>query len=394
VCALLRRCEQAPSGESLPVDKGPGDEVYAGTINGRGSLELEILRVGRDTRLARIIHLVEDAQAKRAPVQSFVDRFARIYTPAVIVLAAAVAAIPPLVAGADAATWFYRSLVLLVIACPCALVISTPVSIVAALSAAARNGVLIKGGAHLERLADVRVVAFDKTGTLTLGEPRVREVVPAGGVDVGEVLRYAAAVEARSEHPVARAITAYARERGVEVTAALGFTATTGMGAVAHVDGRRVVVGNDAMLAAHGLAAQREAEADGLRRRGYSVIFVVVDGRLLGTIAVADPLRDTARETIDLLRAHGIRRVVMLTGDHELTSRAVAASLSLDEAQHGLLPEQKHARFWPCVRKSATAPSSWSVTASTTPRRSPRLTWGWPWARRHQMPRSRRRMSP
>jgi len=337
---------EAPiTGESLPVDKGPGDEVYAGTINGRGSLELEILRVGRDTRLARIIHLVEDAQAKRAPVQSFVDRFARIYTPAVIVLAAAVAAIPPLLAGADAATWFYRSLVLLVIACPCALVISTPVSIVAALSAAARNGVLIKGGAYLERLADVRVVAFDKTGTLTLGEPRVREVVPCGGVDVGEVLRYAAAVEERSEHPVARAITAYARERGVEVTAAQGFTATTGMGAVAHVDGRRVVVGNDAMLASHGLTAQGQAEADTLRRRGYSVVFVVVDGRSLGAIAVADPLRDTARETIDLLRGHGIRRVAMLTGDHELTSRAVAASLSLDEAQHGLLPEQKHARI-------------------------------------------------
>ena len=172
---------EAPiTGESLPVDKGPGDEVYAGTINGRGSLDLEVIRVGRDTRLARIIHLVEAAQARRAPVQSFVDRFARVYTPVVIALAAIVAVVPPLAGAGDPATWFYRSLVLLVIACPCALVISTPVSIVAALSAAARNGVLIKGGAHLERLADVRVVAFDKTGTLTRGEPRVRDVVATG----------------------------------------------------------------------------------------------------------------------------------------------------------------------------------------------------------------------
>ena len=169
--------------------------MYAGTINGRGALELQVTRVGRDTTLARIIHLVEAAQAQRAPVQSFVDRFARIYTPAVIALAVVVAALPPLVTGADPATWFYRSLVLLVIACPCALVISTPVSIVSALSAAARNGVLIKGGAHLERLAQVRVVAFDKTGTLTRGEPRVSDVVSTTESEATHVLRVAAAVE-------------------------------------------------------------------------------------------------------------------------------------------------------------------------------------------------------
>ena len=237
---------EAPiTGESLPVDKGPGDEVYAGTINGRGSLDLEVIRVGRDTRLARIIHLVEAAQARRAPVQSFVDRFARIYTPAVIALAAAVALVPPLLAGGDPATWFYRSLVLLVIACPCALVISTPVSIVAALSAAARNGVLIKGGAHLERLADVRVVAFDKTGTLTRGEPRVNDVIAIEGESPEQVLRYAAAVEARSEHALARAITQRARELGLELPAARGFTSTPGRGAEAHVADSEVIVGND-----------------------------------------------------------------------------------------------------------------------------------------------------
>ena len=334
---------EAPiTGESLPVDKGPGDEVYAGTINGRGSLELEVTRVGRDTRLARIIHLVEAAQARRAPVQYFVDRFARIYTPAVIVLAAVVAAGPPLVAGADPETWFYRSLVLLVIACPCALVISTPVSIVAALSAAARNGVLIKGGAYLERLADVRVVAFDKTGTLTRGEPRVSDVISTSGADAADILRCAAAVEARSEHPIGRAITARARELGLEVPAATGFISAPGRGAEADVGDRRVIVGNDGMLAARGIRIQADA-IDALRQRGNTVVCVAADGRMLGAVAVADPLRETARETIGMLRSHGIRRVAMLTGDHAATARAVAASLSLDEEHHGLLPEEKHA---------------------------------------------------
>ena len=336
---------QAPiTGESLPVDKGPGDEVYAGTINGRGSLDLEVIRVGRDTRLARIIHLVEAAQARRAPVQSFVDRFARIYTPAVIALAAIVAVVPPLALGGDVSTWIYRSLVLLVIACPCALVISTPVSIVAALSAAARNGVLIKGGAHLERLAEVRVVAFDKTGTLTRGEPRVNDVIAIDGELPSHVLRYAAAVEARSEHALARAISHRASELGLDLPAAQGFRSTPGRGAEARVNERHVIVGNDALLTARGIAVPPES-MEALRQRGSTVVCVAVDGRLLGFIAVADPLRDTARETIEMLRSHGVRRVAMLTGDHAVTARAVAASLALDEDHHGLMPNEKHERI-------------------------------------------------
>jgi Cd2+/Zn2+-exporting ATPase len=336
---------EAPiTGESLPVDKGPGAEVYAGTINGRGALEIEVLRVGRDTRLAHIIHLVEAAQTKRAPVQSFVDRFARIYTPVVIVLAALVAVAPPLVAGAEFDVWFYRALVLLVIACPCALVISTPVSIVSALSAAAKNGVLIKGGAHLERLAEVRVVAFDKTGTLTRGQVRVRVVAPEPTVDADDVTRYAAAVETRSTHPIARALVEHAREAGLDVPQATGYQATVGMGAEAQVGNLRVIVGNDAMLAAQGIAPPSGSAPDALRRQGNSLVFVAVDGHVLGTIAVADPVRETARETIEMLRSHGIRRVVMLTGDHALTAQAVAAELALDEVHHSLLPEQKHER--------------------------------------------------
>ena len=334
---------EAPiTGESLPVDKEAGHEVYAGTINGHGALEIRVTRLGRDTRLARIIHLVEDAQTRRAPVQTFVDRFARVYTPVVIVLAAAVAIVPPLSAGADWSTWIYRALVLLVIACPCALVISTPVSIVAALSAAARNGVLIKGGAFLERLADVRLVAFDKTGTLTSGQLRVTDVFLLGSMSEEEALRYAAAVEARSEHPIAAAIARHAVERGAAILPVARFTARPGRGAEGEVDGVRVVVGNERLLAESGMAPPEGALPD-VRREGKSLVFVAVAGRLAAAIAVADRQRDAARDAIDLLRSHGIERVVMLTGDHPDTARAVAEALQVDEYHAALLPEQKHA---------------------------------------------------
>ncbi len=204
---------QAPiTGESLPIDKGPGDEVFAGTINGHGALEVVVTRPRYDTTLARIIHLVEAAQAQRAPSQQFIDRFARWYTPAVIALAVAIALVP-LVIGGSFSVWFYRALVLLVISCPCALVISTPVSIVSALAGAARRGVLVKGGVHLERLAAVRAIAFDKTGTLTRGTLRVSELRPVPPFDEAQLLAIAAAVEARSEHPIAEAIVAEARAR-------------------------------------------------------------------------------------------------------------------------------------------------------------------------------------
>jgi Zn2+/Cd2+-exporting ATPase len=335
---------EAPiTGESLPVDKKPGDELYAGTINGRGALELEVTRVGKDTRLSQIIHLVEVAQAQRAPVQSFVDRFARIYTPAVIALAVLVASVPPLAFHADASTWLYRALVLLVIACPCALVISTPVSIVAALSAAARNGVLIKGGAYLERLAAARVVAFDKTGTLTRGQPAVTEVVAVGAAPIASVVRFAAAVEARSEHPIARAITAHAARLAIDVPPAIGFVAEPGLGAEARVMGHVVVIGNGRMLVSRGIVLPTDHEA--LTRPERSNVFVAVDGVVVGTIGIADPVRETARETIELLRSNGIRRVAMLTGDQPASASIVSNALGLDEHHAGLLPDQKHARI-------------------------------------------------
>ena len=337
---------QAPiTGESLPVDKAPGGEVFAGTINGRGALDVRVTRLVRDTRLARIIHLVDVAQASRAPVQTFVDRFAGLYTPAVLAVAVAVAVVPSLAGVADPGAWVYRALVLLVISCPCALVISTPVSIVSALSAAARNGVLVKGGAHLERLAAVRVVAFDKTGTLTKGELRVTDVCPLGPTRADDLLRYAAAVESRSEHPVARAIVAHARGSGIVVPPPARCVSVPGMGTEGDVGATRVVVGSERLFQARAfdMAAADVADLVRARQEGKSVVFVAVDGALAGGLALADKPRDTAREAIGLLREQGVRWVAMLTGDDEPTAARVATELRLDEHYPQLLPEQKYA---------------------------------------------------
>jgi len=334
---------EAPlTGESRPADKVPGDEVYAGTINGHGAIEVRVLRLGRDSRLARIIHFVETAQSRRAPVQSFVDRFARIYTPLVLALAVAVAVLPPLVAAASVETWLYRALVLLVIACPCALVISTPVSIVAALSAAARHGVLIKGGAHLERLAAIRIIAFDKTGTLTKGQLDVTDVAVVGKAAALDVIRLAAAVEARSAHPVAAAITRHAQALLRDLPAVRRFLSLPGMGAEGEVDGRRVIIGNERLVESYGIQIpDRWSDAERLRAEGKSLVFVAADGVMLGAIAVADRPRETARETIELLRGQHVPIIAMLTGDHQDTAAVIARELNVDEYHAALLPERK-----------------------------------------------------
>ncbi|NOT28611.1 MAG: cadmium-translocating P-type ATPase [Acidobacteria bacterium] len=336
---------EAPlTGESVPVDRSQGDEVFAGTINGHGALDVRVTRLVRDTRVARILHLVEAAQATRAPVQSFVDRFARIYTPAVLVLALAVGAIPPLVADADPAVWVYRALVLLVIACPCALVISTPVSIVSALSAAARNGVLVKGGAHLERLAAVRVVAFDKTGTLTTGAFRVASVQPVPNVAPEQLLAYAAAVESRAEHPVAAAVTAHARTAQIAIPTVTGFVSLPGLGGEGEVAGAHVLVGNLRLMNERAIPVPPEPGVASPVDAGKALtVFVAVDGVCQGAILLEDRLRSNASEAIGLLREHGVRRVAMLTGDHVGTAARVATELGLDEHHAQLLPEEKHA---------------------------------------------------
>ena len=334
---------EAPiTGESLPVDKAAGDELFAGTLNGLGALEMKVRRLVRGTRLAHIIHLVEDAQASRAPVQTFVDRFARIYTPAIVLLAIAVAVVPWLSGSADPQTWAYRALVLLVIACPCALVISTPVSFVSALSVAARLGVLIKGGAHLERLAEATTVAFDKTGTLTSGDLQVVAVVPFGSWGETDLLRYASAVESRSSHPVARAVMQEAQRRGVLAPTVDNFKSLPGLGAEGTVEAQAVVVGSAALMRGRDVALEVDSRVANLELQGTSVVHIGINGQLAGAIGVADRPRPAAREAVELLRAQGIRHVVMLTGDDEATARTVAASLGVDDVRAGLMPEQKH----------------------------------------------------
>jgi Cd2+/Zn2+-exporting ATPase len=330
------------TGESLPVDKSAGDEVFAGTINGRGALNIRVTRVRRETTLARIIYLVERAQAQRAPAQTLVDRFARVYTPAVIALAIALATVPPLVGGGPWSTWIYRALVLLVVSCPCALVISTPVSIVAALAGAARKGVLIKGGAHLERTGHIRCVAFDKTGTLTMGTPKVVGVTSLNGVAPRAVVALAASIERRSEHPIGHAILEYADASGIPASAGTDVQSLAGRGAEGQVDGVRVLVGNHRLFEERHLCSPAlHGRLDELAAAGRTPVLVARDGEAVGVIAVADRTREAAREAVELLRSQGIRSVVLLTGDSEGPARAIAGELGVDQWLSDLLPEDK-----------------------------------------------------
>ncbi len=334
---------QAPvTGESLPVEKSTGDDVFAGTINGRGALEVAVTRLRRDSTLAHIIHLVERAQAQRAPSQAFVDRFARVYTPAVLAIAVLVALVPPLLLGGAWSDWIYRSLVLLVISCPCALVISTPVSIVSALAAAARKGVLIKGGARLERLAAVRCVAFDKTGTLTKGALHVVDVLPLNGASPPDILRAAASLEQRSEHPIGRAIVERALYDRVALAPVERFQALPGRGAEAVVDGQTVIVGSYRLFTERGLSSPDvERAVERLAEQGCSTVIVGAGGEPVGVIGVADQAREAASGAIELLRRQGVEHIVLLTGDHEPAARSLAASLGIDQYRADLLPEDK-----------------------------------------------------
>ncbi|MEQ9398908.1 MAG: cation-translocating P-type ATPase [Longimicrobiales bacterium] len=328
--------DQSPiTGESMPVDKAEGDVVYAGTINREGALEIDVEKeTGRST-LARIVQLIEEAEGQKSRTERFVERFARWYTPAVTAAAVLVVAVPPLAFGAEFLPWFVRGLTLLVIACPCALVISTPVAVVSGITAAARHGVLIKGGTYLEAMGDVRAIAFDKTGTLTLGHPRVVEVRPEDGVHEGTLVARAAAVEVRSGHPLARAIVDAAEERGLALPPASDYRTLTGAGVEATVDASLYRV-----VRPTALTAPRTPPAD-LQADGRTVVGVEADGRFLGWIALADRPREGVADAIAALKRSGIEHVVMLTGDHGDTARDVARRAGVDEVRAELLPEDK-----------------------------------------------------
>jgi Zn2+/Cd2+-exporting ATPase len=340
---------QAPiTGESMPVDKKSDDEVFAGSINGRGSLEVRVTKLATESTLAKIIHLVEEAQSQKAPAQRFVDVFARYYTPIVIGLAVLIAIVPPLLFGQAWGVWFYRSLVMLVIACPCALVISTPVSIVSGLTAAARNGVLIKGGAVLESLGKLRALAVDKTGTITEGRPRVVEVMSLNDTAPDKILRVAAALEAHSEHPLAQAILEYAEQQGITPERAEKFQSMTGKGAEGLIDGHDYFVGNHRLVEELAVCStETEQRIEEIERRAQTAVVVShrphadCKGEVLGVIAIGDTIRPQAAEAVRQLRTAGLQRVVMLTGDNRATAEAIAKQAGITEVIAELLPDEK-----------------------------------------------------
>lgn len=334
--------ESPITGESAPPDKHAGDEVFAGTLNGQGAMEIMVTRRTEDTLFSRIMERVEEAQSRRAPSQAFVDRFASVYTPMVLGLVVLTALIPPILLGLPWETWFYRSLALLLVACPCALVISTPVAIVSAIGTATRQGVLVKGGAVLEQIGSISAVAFDKTGTLTRGQLKVISAIPAGGFDAVELIGTAAAIEQFSEHPIAMAVVQRARELGVETPRAESFRALPGRGASAIIQGKTVYIGTAALFTSLGIELDgfRETVKD-LEETGVTTLLAGGDEGIIGLIAVADEARAGSARCIAELRESGVERIVMLSGDNQAVSRSVGALIGIDEIRAGLLPQDK-----------------------------------------------------
>lgn len=334
--------DQAPiTGESLPVEKGPGELVFAGTINQSGSFQFRVTAVATNSTLTRIIHAVEAAQGSRAPTQRFVDQFAKVYTPTVFAVALAVAVIPPLFFGGVWFEWVYKSLVLLVIACPCALVISTPVTIVSGLAAAARHGILIKGGVYLEEGRKLTWLALDKTGTITHGKPAQTDFEPLNGIDPQEAHCLAASLASRSDHPVSHAIAVAAEADGVMPREVTEFSALAGRGVIGRVGERMYFLGNPRLMAENGFKEPGlSARIADLERQGKSVVLLASVEKPLALFGVADTIKESSREAIADLHRLGIR-TMMLTGDNQHTAEAIASSVGIDEVRAGLLPEDK-----------------------------------------------------
>jgi Cd2+/Zn2+-exporting ATPase len=335
--------DQAPiTGESALVAKEIGDEVYAGTINGDGTLTVKATKAVGDTVLSKIIRMVGDAHSRRAEVEQWVTKFARIYTPIVMILAVLIAIVPPLLFSGAWNYWFYNALVLLVIACPCALVISTPVSIVASLAASARNGVLIKGGAYVEAPSRLTALAMDKTGTITMGEPEVAGLHPLGDTKERDLLSAAVALEARSSHPLARAILARGERDGLKQVVANDTKTVPGRGVEGSWEGQSVWLGSDRFATEKGVgdAIPRDL-LERIEGAGSTLVAVGSEDRLLGLIELRDRIRPDAKGVVALLHAQGVKKIIMLTGDNERTARAVAAEVGIDEVRAELLPEDK-----------------------------------------------------
>ena len=352
--------ESPVTGEGVPVEKGPGAEVYSGALNGSGGLIVRATKRAADSTLQKISRLVEEAQAEKAPAEVFVDRFSRVYTPIVVAAAVALAVAPPLL-GASFGEWFYRALALLIIACPCALVISTPVTVVAGIGAASRRGILVKGGAALEAAGRLGALALDKTGTLTEGRPVLSRVLALGEMDEDEALALAAALERRSEHPLAYAILSAAQKRGEVLSAVKGFRSFPGRGAAGRVSDRPYLTGSPRLFAERGisLAAAGEALEEVGQAGETPVVLGDEEGEPIAVFGLADAVRPDARETVDAQRAAGIGEIVMLTGDAEAPARRVAEAVGYTGRGCSRSRRSRRCAAW----SRSTAPPVWSATA-------------------------------
>ena len=339
VVAGTSTVNQAPiTGESMPVSKTVGDKVFAGTINGKGSFEVLVTANTGQTTLARIIRAVQQAQSQKSPTQRFVDRFAHYYTPAVVGFAVLIAAVPPLFFAQPFQPWLYKALVLLVIGCPCALVISTPVTVVSALASAARRGILVKGGIYMEEGRRLRVLALDKTGTITYGVPKVTDIMPMNSMSTEDVLTLAASLDAHSEHPVATAIVSDFSDTLKDVTE---FVSITGRGVKGKIAGKLYFLGNHRLAHEEDYCSpQVEEILEKLEQEGKTVVILGDEQKALGVIAVADTVRDTSVQAIKDLHSLGVK-TLMLTGDNERTAKAISAQVGIDDVRGDLLPEDK-----------------------------------------------------
>jgi len=334
---------QAPvTGESVPVEKNIGDTVFAATLNGEGALTIRVTKTTADNTLARIIQLVEEAQSSKGKSQRFIERFGRRYSPAVLAVGVLLAVLPPLLFAQEWQEWLTRATVFIVAAAPCALVISIPITLVAAMGTAGRNGILIKGGVHLENLAKVRVITLDKTGTLTLGKPQVSKIITFNGVTEKQLLASAVALEARSQHPLASAIINHATDKNIDVAPAEDFQSLTGAGAKGRVNNETVYIGKPDLFASMGIDLNPiQTQIKELQQVGNTVILLGTEQQVQGLIAVIDPLRPGVADAINELRKTGIEKIIMLTGDNLLAAKAIAAKAGIDEVFAELSPEDK-----------------------------------------------------
>ncbi|HBZ11408.1 MAG TPA: cadmium-translocating P-type ATPase [Bacillus bacterium] len=343
--------EAAITGESMPVDKMTGEPVFGGSINNEGVLKVRITKSYDDSSLAKILHLVEEAQETKTPTEQFINKFAKYYTPLIMGVAAVVMVVPPFFGG-DWGSWFYQGLAVLIVGCPCALIISSPIAIISGITRNARNGILVKGGVFLEQLGHIETVAFDKTGTLTKGEPHVEKVI---SYYKEEFLIAAGSIERSSSHPLAKAVMKEVEKHGISLEEPADITTIPGQGVEAAVSGKLYRLGNEAIIPSAAIDEKIQADIDQLKNAGYTLVAVSDDSRVLGLFGIADEIRPESKAVIQHLYKAGVKKAIMLTGDHEKTAKKVAEAVGLTDFHANLLPDQKVEKINDLIHERKTA---------------------------------------